>query len=85
MFTPHRLLVWVSFKCHVSKDTKDSLKKLKVDKLSSQVVAMVSFRHQMSVGINPLKTATQNRTMTGLRLESKNLQQQAILNLHLWK
>ena len=31
MFTPHRLLVWDSFKCHVSKDTKDSLKKLKVD------------------------------------------------------
>ena len=31
MFTPHRLLVWNSFKCHVSKDTKDSLKKLKVD------------------------------------------------------
>ena len=33
-FTPHRLLVWDSFKCHVSKDskgTKDSLKKLKVD------------------------------------------------------
>ena len=31
MFTPHRLLVWDSFKCHVGKDTKDSLKKLKVD------------------------------------------------------
>ena len=33
-FTSHRLLVWDSFKCHVSKDskdTKDSLKKLKVD------------------------------------------------------
>ena len=31
MFTPHRLLVWDSFKCLVSKETKDSLKKLKVD------------------------------------------------------
>ena len=31
MFTPHRLLLWDSFKCHVSKDTKDSLNKLKVD------------------------------------------------------
>ena len=31
MFTPHRLFVWESFKFHVSKDTKDSLKKLKVD------------------------------------------------------
>ena len=31
MFTPRRLLVWDSFKCHASKDTKDSLKKLKVD------------------------------------------------------
>ena len=39
----------------------------------------------MSVGINPLKTATQNDAMTGLRLESKNLQQQLILNLLLWK
>ena len=33
MFTPHRLLVWDSFSCHVSKDTKDSLKKLKVDQV----------------------------------------------------
>ena len=31
MFNPHRLLVWGIFKCHVSKDTKDSLKRLKVD------------------------------------------------------
>ena len=31
MFTPYRLLVLDSFKCHVSKDTKDSLKKLKID------------------------------------------------------
>ena len=31
MFTPHGLLLWDSFKCHVSKDTKDSLNKLKVD------------------------------------------------------
>ena len=31
MFTPQRLLVWDSFKYHVSKGTKDSLKKLKVD------------------------------------------------------
>ena len=82
MFTPQRLLVWDSFKCHVSKDTKDSLKKLKVDQTVIKVVALVSSRNQMSVGINPLKASTQNHTMTGLRLESKNLQQQAILNLH---
>ena len=31
IFTPHRLYVWNSFKCYVNKDTKDSLKKLKVD------------------------------------------------------
>ena len=31
MFTPHRLLVWDSFKCHVSKDTKHSLKKFEAD------------------------------------------------------
>ena len=30
-FTPHRLLMWDNFKCHVSKDTKDSLQKLKID------------------------------------------------------
>ena len=86
MFTPHRLLVWDSFKCHVSsKDTKHSLKSLKQIKLSSQVVALVPSRHQMSAGINPLKTATQNHIMTGMRLESKNLQQQAILKLLFWR
>ena len=31
IFTTHRLFAWESFKWHVSKDTKDSLKKLKVD------------------------------------------------------
>ena len=32
MFTPHRLLVWDSFKCHVSsKDTKHSLKTFEAD------------------------------------------------------
>ena len=31
MFTPHRLLEWNIFKCHVIKDTKYSLEKLEVD------------------------------------------------------
>ena len=64
MFTPHRMLVWDHFKCHVGKNTKDSLKKLKIGQVvipggCTGVVALVSPMHQMSVGINPLKTATQ--------------------------
>ena len=30
MFTPQRLLVWDSFQCHISTDTKTALKKIKV-------------------------------------------------------
>ena len=30
MFTPHHLLVWDSFKCHISDDTKAVLRKMKV-------------------------------------------------------
>ena len=86
MFTPHRLFVWDHFKCHVGKDTKDSLKKFKID----QVVipgGCTGFTHVPDVCWNkPLKDSyTKNHTMTGLRPESKNLQQQAIINLHLWR
>ena len=86
MFTPHGLFVWDHFKCHVGKDTKDSLKKFKID----QVVipgGCTGFTHVPDVCWNkPLKDSyTKNHTMTGLRPESKNLQQQAIINLHLWR
>ena len=83
MFTPHRLLVWDSFKCHVGKDMKDSLKKLKVDQ--AVIPGGCTGFIQVSVGINVLKPAVQDHTMTGLRLESKNIKQQATINLHLWR
>ena len=86
MFTPHRLLVWDHFKCHVGKDTKECLKKLEVD----QVVTpggCTCFTQAPDVCWNkPLKDShIKNHTITGLRPESKNLQQQAIINLHLWR
>ena len=69
-FFHRRLLVWDSFRCHISEGTKKILKELKLDtavvpggctkfiQVSLLILTRINFclfRHQMSVGINHLR------------------------------
>ena len=46
------LLAWDSFKCHISKETKGGLKRLKIDAQSCLVDVLSTFRLPTCVGIN---------------------------------
>ena len=85
MFTSHRLLVWDSFKCHVSKDTKDYLKMLKVE----QAVipgGCTGFIQAPDVCWNkPLQTNYTKSNNDWFEAGKHKFQQQTILNLQLWR
>ena len=63
-----RLLVWDSFKCHISPRAK----KLLLGRTVDMAVAQSSFNRLTSVGTNHLKTDFTNSTTNGWRT-SKNL------------
>ena len=59
MFTPQRLLVWASFRCHISNDTK-------ANRQSCHGDSMDLYKPPMSVEINHLKITIPKNTMRWL-------------------
>ena len=47
----NRLLIWDSYRCHISEATRGILKKKDITQWSSLMVAQVSFRHLMCLGM----------------------------------
>ena len=71
-FTPQRLLVWDSFRCHISNDTKAVLKKLKVQRAVIPGGVLDLYKPPMSVGINHLKITIPKDMMHGFNQENKS-------------
>lgn len=95
-----RLLVWDSFRCHISQTTKKVLRELKIDTavipggctkfiqvniLRSSNWFIILLRHLTFAGINLLRQNCANYLTTGWQIEIKSWLKEEILVHHQWK